>query len=111
MKKEVLVLLMALATVVFTGCATYTTDRDGMASSQLGFTPVTHPELLVKWANDFPSIRAMEKYVMIAPAEVDEPVDDLPRFSLDLPPGAVFVEPAAGEMETYRVIHHTPHQR
>jgi hypothetical protein len=115
MKKQLL-LLATLGTATFlVGCASTSTQRaasEGSVSSQLAFTPVTSPKELVKWAHDFPTVRVMESYTMAAPATVEAPVADLPTFSVNLPPGSVFVEAAGGESgTTYRVIRHTPHQR
>lgn len=112
MKKALPILLASLGTLVLVGCAT-PNGSSTTANSQLGFTPVTTPEILVKWAQDFPNVKALETYVMAVPAETDEPVENLPEFSVNLPPGSVFVEPAGGEgpLVPYTLIRHTPHPR
>lgn len=112
MKKESLILVAAIGTSLLMGCAT-PYGEGAPSNSALGFTPVTTPEIMVKWSQDFPNIQVLESYVMTVPADTYESIDELPQFSLDLPPGAVFVEPAGGEREMVpsRLIRHTPHSR
>lgn len=115
MKKELLTLLTVAGSALLVGCAATDTSRTeyNMPTSQLSYTPLTSPVELVKWSQDFPTVRVMEVYRFFAPTEVDEPLDTLPTFSENLPPGSVFVEAAGAEAEprAYRVIRHAPHQR
>ena len=82
--------------------------------SALSFTPETRAD----WVNKFPfydhswQLRDVSVYTFAVPdpslhASV---TTDLPQFSVNLPPGSVFVESAggAGEVRTGRVIQHSP---
>lgn len=81
-----------------------------------------NPETRATWVNKFPfydnsrRIVAIETYTFAVPdsdlrASIDR--SDLPQFSMDLPPGSVFVESAggSGEVRTGRVIQHSPNPR
>ncbi|HEV8542297.1 MAG TPA: hypothetical protein VGR78_07895 [Verrucomicrobiae bacterium] len=104
----------------------YTTDRDlriaqrdegeaRMTVSALSFSPETR----ANWVNRFPfydrNLVDVETYTFAVPdrkVEVASQADlsGLPEFSVNLPPGSVFVESAggAGEVRTGRVIQHSP---
>jgi hypothetical protein len=82
--------------------------------SALSFTPETR----ANWVNKFPfwdqnwKLRTIDTYTFAVP-DRDLHVSstsDLPQFSVNLPPGSVFVESAggAGEVRTGRVIQHSP---
>lgn len=115
MKKQLILLAAAVTTTFLVGCASTSNQYgEGTPASQLAFTPVTSPAELVKWAHDFPNLRSMESYTFAAPVDTGAVGDELPEFSVNLPPGSVFVEPAGGpgdEPRTYRIIRHTPHQK
>ncbi len=115
MKKDLIILLAAtIGTTVLTGCSSLNSGYGGEATgpvSALAFSPVTSPEQLVKWAQDFPTLRSIETYTFIVPVSVSQPTENLPAFSENLPPGSVFVEAAGGESKTYRVIRHSPNTR
>ena len=77
------------------------------------------PETRANWVNRFPfydrnwSLRTIDVYTFAVPSEVDVDVvdrDKSPEFRADLPEGSVFVEAAggAGQVETGRVIQHSP---
>jgi hypothetical protein len=92
-------------------------ENDGEARvtvSALSFTPDTR----ATWVNKYPfwdtrwQTRTIDVYTFAAP---DPSLDlaassDLPQFSVNLPPGSVFVESAggAGEVRAGRVIQHSP---
>ena len=93
-------------------------DRDEGAArvtvSALSFVPETR----AGWVNRFPfydqqyRLVNMDTYTFAVP-DPDLHVSassDLPEFSVNLPPGSVFVESAggAGEVRTGRVIQHSP---
>jgi hypothetical protein len=111
MKK--ITLLAALSVVFLTGCASTSTRYadEGLPASQLAFTPVTSPQLLVKWANQYPHIRAMDTFIMATPTDQEVSNAEVAEFRADMTPGSVYVEAAGGESPAYRVIRHTPHQR
>lgn len=94
------------------------TDSTGASSTvtAMSFTAVTEARHQNKWMFD-PNVqfRAIETYTFAVP---DPTVDisatsDLPQFSVNLPPGSVYVEAAggAGETEVGRVIRHSPNPR
>ena len=81
--------------------------------SALSFTPETRAE----WVNKFPfydqswNLRQVNTYTFAVPDPgVSATSGDLPQFSVNLPPGSVFVESAggAGETRVGRVIQHSP---
>jgi hypothetical protein len=82
--------------------------------SALSFTPETR----ANWVNKFPfydqnwQLRTINLYTFAVPdPELHASASgDLPQFSVNLPPGSVFVESAggAGEVRTGRVIQHSP---
>jgi hypothetical protein len=90
-----------------------TEGEERVTVSALSFTPDTR----ATWVNKFPfydrNIRTIDTYTFAVPADVDM-IDtrrsDAPEFSADLPSGSVFVEAAggAGEVQTGRVIQHSP---
>lgn len=111
----------ALAFLI-TGCAGTSDSRlaaDGGVAptpfSTLTFSPVTEPDLLVKWSQDFPGLRKMETYTLAAPVGETEitGTTTVAGFREDLAPGTVFVEAAGAgvDPEPRRVIRHAPHQR
>lgn len=113
MKNKLSILLGAVAAIaLFSGCATSNVaSNEGMPASALSFSPVTTADDLVKWSGTFPNIRSIEIYTFAAPATTEEPIEEISTFSENLPPGSLFTEAAGGEMKTYRVIRHAPHQR
>jgi hypothetical protein len=81
--------------------------------SALSFNPDTRAE----WLNKFPfydrNLRVIETHTFAVPdpaLEMSATRRDLPEFSVNLPPGSVFVEAAggAGEVRAGRVIQHSP---
>ena len=105
----------------------YTSDRDWrLAKRNEGEARVTvsalsfNPETRATWVNKFPfydrnyNLVAIETYTFAVPDKVDlaanADLSGLPEFSVNLPPGSVFVESAggAGEVRTGRVIQHSP---
>jgi hypothetical protein len=80
------------------------------------------PETRATWVNRFPfydqnwKLRSIDVYTFAVPdpnadiAVSTRASTDAPQFSADLPPGSVFVEAAGGvgEVETGRVIQHSP---
>jgi hypothetical protein len=80
--------------------------------SALSFSPETRAD----WVNKFPfydyRVRVIETHTFAVPdPTITASVrTDLPEFSVNLPPGSVFVEAAggAGEAEVGRVIQHSP---
>ena len=97
---------------------TTSVDRSGGSSTvtAMSFTAVTDARHQNKWMFD-PNVqfRAIETYTFAVP---DPGLDisgtsDLPEFSVNLPPGSVYVEAAggAGETQVGRVIQHSPNPR
>jgi len=95
-----------------------TTDRDEGAARVTVTALSFSPETRANWVNKFPfydqnwQLRTIDTYTFAVPdpslhASVSS---DLPQFSVNLPPGSVFVESAggAGEVRTGRVIQHSP---
>lgn len=96
----------------------YSNDLDEGAArvtvSALSFTPETR----ANWVNKFPfydqnwRLRTIDTYTFAVPDPHLGATSstDLPQFSVNLPPGSVFVESAggAGEVRTGRVIQHSP---
>ena len=92
------------------------TDVEGeerVTVSALSFVPETR----ATWVNKFPfydrnfNLRAIEVHTFAVPSDLDLNTDnDAPEFRADLPAGSVFVEAAggAGEVQTGRVIQHSP---
>jgi hypothetical protein len=96
----------------------YDLDRSEGAArvtvSALSFTPETR----ANWVNKFPfydqnwRLSTIDTYTFAVP-DPDlrtSASTDLPQFSVNLPPGSVFVESAggAGEVRTGRIIQHSP---
>lgn len=89
-----------------------TEGEERVTVSALSFSPDTR----ATWVNKFPfydrKIRTIDTYTFAVPADVDIDTrrSDAPEFSADLPSGSVFVEAAggAGEVQTGRVIQHSP---
>lgn len=81
-----------------------------------------NPETRANWVNKFPfydtrwQTRSIDLYTFAVPdptVSVASNDSDLPQFSVNLPPGSVFVESAggAGEVRAGRVIQHSPNPR
>ena len=95
----------------------YGSDPEVEGSARSTVTALSFaPETRANWVNRFPfydwNIRVIETYTFAVP-DPDITVTagrDLPTFSEDLEPGAVFVEAAggAGEITAGRVIQHSP---
>ena len=94
-------------------------DATGASSTvtAMSFTAVTEARHQNKWMFD-PNVqfRAIETYTFAVPdpsLEISAAASDLPEFSVNLPPGSVYVEAAggAGETEVGRVIRHSPNPR
>jgi hypothetical protein len=93
-------------------------DHDGSARITVSALSAV-PETRATWVNKFPfydwNLHTIDTYTFAVP---DPQLhvgasSDLPQFSVNLPPGSVFVESAggAGEVRTGRVIQHSPNPR
>jgi hypothetical protein len=117
MKKESFFKGTALAALlagaaVLSGCSTNDVSFSPTTrpQSQLAFSPVTAPDLLITWSRDYPNMRSIDTYYLVVPAESDDVVVRS-EFDVDTESGAAFYEAAGSVPPGYRLIRHTPNQR
>lgn len=100
-----------------TDSAVLTTDEERAAAQSTVSALGRSVETRAEWVNKHPfydyNIRTIEMYTFAVPdptLDLAANTSDAPEFSVNLEPGAVFVEAAGGEGEvrTGRVIQHSP---